>query len=127
MSAFNSRYGKLFNAKNNTNNSKNLSQYIFSVQDQLQKAQSISDLKDIPQEYINYISEQGSNIYNSFIQSLNLIAARIPAQSMQSFMPMRIAAFIDSDVNTAYVSTLQTYLQGSDYTFLFSDENVNYL
>ena len=127
VSAFNSRYGKLFNAKNNTNNSKNLSQYIFSVQDQLQKAQSISDLKDIPQEYINYISEQGSNIYNSFIQSLNLIAARIPAQSMQSFMPMRIAAFIDSDVNTAYVSTLQTYLQGSDYTFLFSDENVNYL
>lgn len=127
VSAFNGRYGKLFNAKNNTNNSKNLSQYIFSVQDQLQKAQSISDLKDIPQEYINYISEQGSNIYNSFIQSLNLIAARIPAQSMQSFMPMRIAAFIDSDVNTAYVSTLQTYLQGSDYTFLFSDENVNYL
>ena len=115
VSTFNSRYGKLFNAKNNTNNSKNLSQYIFSVQDQLQKAQSISDLKDIPQEYINYISEQGSNIYNSFIQSLNLIAARIPAQSMQSFMPMRIAAFIDSDVNTAYVSTLQTYLQGSDY------------
>ena len=127
VSTFNSRYGKLFNAKNNTNNSKNLSQYIFSVQDQLQKAQSISDLKDIPQEYINYISEQGSSIYNSFIQSLNLIAARIPAQSMQSFMPMRIAAFIDSDVNTAYVSTLQTYLQGSDYTFLFSDENVNYL
>ena len=116
VSTFNSRYGKLFNAKNNTNNSKNLSQYIFSVQDQLQKAQSISDLKDVPQEYINYISEQGSNIYNSFIQSLNLIAARIPAQSMQSFMPMRIAAFIDSDVNTAYVSTLQTYLQGSDYS-----------
>lgn len=116
VSAFNSRYGRLFNTKNNTNNSKNLSQYIFSVQDQLQKAQSISDLKDIPQEYINYISEQGSSIYNSFIQSLNLIAARIPAQSMQSFMPMRIAAFIDSDVNTAYVSTLQTYLQGSDYS-----------
>lgn len=115
ISRFNSRYKNLLKPQATTNNSKNLSQYVFSVQNQLQKAQNLFDLKDVPQEYINYISEQGSSIYNSFIQSLNLVAARIPAQSMQSFMPMKIAAFIDSDVNTAYVSTSQTYLQGSDY------------
>lgn len=127
ISTFNAKWGNLFNNSKNTNNSKNLSEFIFDVQDQLQKANSVNDLTDIPEEYVNYIKQEGASIYNSFIQSLNLVAARIPAQSMQSFMPMKIAAFIDSDVNTAYVSTLQTYLQGSDYTFLFSDENVNYL
>lgn len=113
VSAFNAKWGNLFNKSKNTNNSKDLSKFIFDVQDQLQKANNINDLTDIPEEYINYIKQEGASIYNSFIQSLNLVAARIPAQSMQSFMPMKIAAFIDSDVNTAYVSTLQTYLQGS--------------
>ena len=78
-------------------------------------------------EILRYIQDTGKEIWNSFNQSLKLVAARIPAQSMQSFMAMKIVGFVDSDVNTAYVSTLQTYLQGSDYTFLFSDENVNYL
>ena len=32
-------------------------------------------------------------------------AARIPAQSMQSFMPMKVVAFEAPDINTAYVST----------------------
>jgi hypothetical protein len=49
------------------------------------------------------------------LRSLDIVAARIPAQSMQSFMPMRIAAFVESDVNNAYVSTDQIWLQGSDY------------
>jgi len=40
------------------------------------------------------------------MKSLDMVASRIPAQSMQSFMSMRIVGFIDSDVNTAYVSTL---------------------
>lgn len=30
-------------------------------------------------------------------------------------MSMKVVGFVPSDVNTAYVSTLQTYLQGSDY------------
>lgn len=64
---------------------------------------------------INFIQEQGNAIWTSFMKSLDLVAARIPAQSMQSFMAMKIVGFVDSDVNTAYVSTLQTYLQGSDY------------
>ena len=67
---------------------------------------------------INYIQDQGNAIWTSFMKSLDLVAARIPAQSMQSFMAMKIAGFVDSDVNTAYVSTLQTYLQGSDYKII---------
>ena len=62
-----------------------------------------------------HIQKQGREIHTSFLRSLDIIAARIPAQSMQSFMPMKIAAFIESDVNNAYVSTDQIWLQGSDY------------
>ena len=60
------------------------------------------------------IKSLGRKMHTSFLQSLNIIAARIPAQSQQSFMPMEIEAFEDPDVNTAYVSTFQFYLQGSD-------------
>jgi hypothetical protein len=45
---------------------------------------------------------------------LKVVAARIPAQSMQSFMPMMIAAFDNKGINTAYVSLAQFWLQGSD-------------
>jgi hypothetical protein len=54
-------------------------------------------------------------IHTSFLESLKVVAARIPAQSMQSFMPMRVVAFEGEDVNTAFVSTAQILFQGSDY------------
>jgi hypothetical protein len=34
---------------------------------------------------------------------------------MQSFMAMKVAGFDSSDLNTAYVSRFQIYLQGSDF------------
>lgn len=51
----------------------------------------------------------------SFLKSLEFIAARIPAQSMQSFMPMKVVAFSESEKNIAYVSHWQIWLQGSDF------------
>ena len=57
----------------------------------------------------------GREKYNAFIESLKVIAARIPAQSMQSFMAMTVVGFSDGDKNTAYVSDLQIFLQGSDF------------
>lgn len=59
------------------------------------------------------LAEAGDEIYASFQKSLDITAARIPAQSQQSFMPMRIIAFEDEDVNRAYVSAAQIWLQGS--------------
>lgn len=53
--------------------------------------------------------------HTSFLRSLDVVAARIPAQCMQSFMPMKVVAFENADINTAYVSTYQLLLQGSDY------------
>jgi hypothetical protein len=44
--------------------------------------------------------------HSSFLKSLEVIAARIPAQSMQSFMGMKVVAFEDTDTNNAYVSNL---------------------
>lgn len=53
--------------------------------------------------------------HTSFVKSLDYIVSRTPAQSHQSFMPMKLVAFDESDVNSAYVSRYQLYLQGSDF------------
>lgn len=65
--------------------------------------------------FLKRIQREGAEIYTSFKKSLEIVAARIPAQSLQSVMTMKVAGFVDSDVNTAYVSATQTFLQGSDY------------
>ena len=56
-------------------------------------------------------------IYASWEKSLYFSSARIPAQSMQSFMPMKNVAYFNSenDSNDAYVSVWQIFLQGSDF------------
>lgn len=51
----------------------------------------------------------------SFQKSLEFTVARIPAQTMQSFMKMKVSQFSESDKNVVYVSHWQTWLQGSDY------------
>lgn len=53
--------------------------------------------------------------FDSFKKSLNFVGARIPTQAMQSFMPIKVVAFSDSEVNDIYVPKQQTWLQGSDY------------
>ena len=45
---------------------------------------------------------------------MDIIAARIPAQNQQSFMPMKVVAWDNPNINTAYVSVMQFFLQGSD-------------
>ena len=58
---------------------------------------------------------KGLETHTSFLQSLEFLAARIPAQSHQSFMAMKVVGFDESGKNTAYVSRMQIWLQGSDY------------
>ena len=41
--------------------------------------------------------------------------ARIPAQSLQSYMQMKLMGYINTESNVAIVSHWQTELQGSDY------------
>ena len=63
----------------------------------------------------NPIIKQGRDKHTSFLKSLDIVAARIPAQSMQSYMPMKVVAYDNPNINTAHVSTYQILLQGSDY------------
>ena len=43
------------------------------------------------------------------------IATRIPAQSMQSFTAVKVVGFTNDTITNAYVSTMLTFLQGSDF------------
>lgn len=62
---------------------------------------------------VDHLILEGKELHSSFNKSLDIIAGRIPAQSQQSFMPQRVVAFDNNDINTAYVSTFQLFLQGS--------------
>lgn len=61
----------------------------------------------------NAIIKAGRRKYTAFLKSLEIVAARIPAQSLQSFMPMKVVAYENPNRNSAYVSDLQILLQGS--------------
>lgn len=73
------------------------------------------DNHELDLKNLSYIKNLGNELYSSFKKSLEIIAARIPAQSMQSFMPMRVVGYEGTNNNNAYVSTHQIWLQGSDY------------
>lgn len=81
--------------------------------------QVIQDYINGNRDYIPYFVQRMIKnmleIHSSFLMSLNILAARIPAQCMQSFMAMEVVAFNNSDTSNAYVSTSQIYLQGSDF------------
>lgn len=57
--------------------------------------------------------QSGIETHTSFLTSLDQIVSRTPAQSQQSFMAMRVAAFAMEETNSAYVSRMQFLLQGS--------------
>lgn len=94
---------------------KELNKTLSDINDSLGKGNFKLTAEELTNPAIRMIHEIGIETHTSFQQSLDIIAARIPAQSMQSFMPMRVVAFDNPDRNTAYVSTAQIWLQGSDY------------
>lgn len=61
------------------------------------------------------LDKMATHKFDSFKKSLNFVGARIPTQAMQSFMPLRVVVFTDSEINDVYVPRQQTWLQGSDY------------
>ena len=64
---------------------------------------------------IKSLMKTADEIYQSFVSSCRIMAARIPSQNQQSFMSMKIALFDNSGLNNAYVNSMQQWLQGSDY------------
>lgn len=84
--------------------------------DYMAKYENIEELyNDGSNAYIiQKLKREGSKMMTSFKKSLDVVAARIPAQSQSSFMPMHIESFENPDTNNAYVNIFQFYLQGSD-------------
>lgn len=66
------------------------------------------------EKFIKDINRRAKQMYRSFEIQQHLIGTRIPAQAMQSFMPMDIIGWTDSFVNEIFVPVMQMYLQGSD-------------
>lgn len=64
---------------------------------------------------INILTQLSKKMYASWEKSHEVVAARIPSQSMQSFMPMKNIAYHKTKSNDAYVSIWQIWLQGSDF------------
>lgn len=71
-----------------------------------------SSLRD---KYEQFYASLAQARYSSWEQSLYFTAARIPAQTLQSFMQMEAVAYSGNSRNLVYVSHWQAWLQGSDY------------
>lgn len=84
--------------------------------DYLDKLTKYEDLikGDIKNPAYLALQKESRQIWTSFMKYLENVAARIPAQSQQSFMAQRVAMFENTDTNNAYVSKFQFFLQGSD-------------
>lgn len=65
--------------------------------------------------YNKYYDKLAQEKYSSWEQSLYFTSARIPAQTLQSFMQMEAIAYSGNSRNIVYVSHWQAWLQGSDY------------
>lgn len=61
------------------------------------------------------LENQAELRYAAFLKQLQYVGARIPTQSMQSFMGLQLVGFTNSDTAEVYVPASQTWLQGSDY------------
>lgn len=61
------------------------------------------------------LQKKARKMYISFLEGLKAIAARIPAQSMQSFMNMRIVGFAETDTNISYAPISMLIYEGSDF------------
>lgn len=61
------------------------------------------------------LSRSANKMFASWQKSHEFVSARIPAQSMQSFMEMKNVGYLNTTSNDAYVSLWQIWLQGSDF------------
>lgn len=80
-----------------------------------QPGETISIEDKLIDSYNNYYEGLAQDRYSSWEQSLYFTAARIPAQTLQSFMQMEAIAYSGNSRNIVYVSHWQAWLQGSDY------------
>lgn len=81
-----------------------------------EKTDTISIGNELRANYEEFYNTLAKQRYSSWEQSLYFTAARIPAQTLQSFMQMRAVAYSGNTLNKVYVSHWQAWLQGSKLT-----------
>lgn len=86
---------------------------IAEFNDKLEIIRALAENQDY--NWTKQIRKLAENKYKSFEKSLYFVGTRIPCQSMQSFMPVEVVTFTDSETNEIFVPSNQTWLQGSDY------------
>lgn len=109
------RFDRMFDLISNSKNTtaKNWTN-LFKDGDKIQLNRELNEFNELGKRLREHLMKQSKIVHTSFLKSLDVIAARIPAQNQQSFMPMKVVAFDDNTVNTAFVSAMQFFLQGSD-------------
>lgn len=64
---------------------------------------------------IKDIDRRAMQLNESWKKQLQMIAARIPAQSLQSFMTMDVVGFVEDDINAVVLPAAKNWLDGSDF------------
>lgn len=93
---------------------KPLTDYIINSRIKNRELESLDVRKFIRKKYKEYYQILSKERYNSWLLSQYVTSARIPAQTLQSFMQMENVAYTGNTLNKAYVSVWQLWLQGSD-------------
>lgn len=75
---------------------------------------SLNIKEDLEKNMNNWLDRLAQQRYVSWQQSLYFTGARIPAQTLQSFMQEKVIAYTEKSNNIVYVSHFQLWLQGSD-------------
>ena len=76
-------------------------------------AEGLRDVKN--SAFLQKVYWRSLGKYNSFRQTLKTVSARIPSQTMQSFMGMNTVLFDNTGFNSCFVNDMQLWLQGSDF------------
>lgn len=99
-----------------TNYQEGLEKLLRIITDQnLSNKQQLIENLQVKYPFIKTIVSKGFKKHTSFLDSLECIVSRTPAQSHQSFMAMKVVGFDQGTANSIYVNRMQLFLQGSDY------------
>ena len=113
----------LYNFSKEIDYDQDLSEYVVSLHKIMQAANpnkndnnrfKIAGIK-LKKALATFDAKNQNKQYTSFQKAQSFTVARIPAQTLQSFMKMKNVGFTGTETGQCFVTAWQTWLQGSDY------------
>lgn len=113
----------LYNFSKEIDYDQDLSEYVVSLHKIMQAANpnkndnnrfKIAGIK-LKKALVAFDAKNQNKQYTSFQKAQSFTVARIPAQTLQSFMKMKNVGFTGTETGQCFVTAWQTWLQGSDY------------